>query len=86
MKLGEDQFDQIGEDEPDVFYDCFDEDYDESLQSVANNFYGHVTGDHCCLTDHDQCHDSYSGQFCHDFQLTYKVMKTQFFTPLFFLP
>ena len=70
MKLGEDQFDQNGEDEPDVFYDCFDEDYDESLQSVANNFYSHVTCDHCCLTDHDHCHDSHSGQFSHDFQLS----------------
>ena len=57
----------LGEDEPDVFYDCFDEDYDESLQSVANNFYKHV-GD--CEVDHE--HDTVlervqqSGQLGHD--------------------
>ena len=32
----------ISEDEPDVFYDCSDEDYDRSLQSVGDNFYQHV--------------------------------------------
>ena len=57
----------FGEDEPDVFYDCFDEDYDESLQSVATNFYKHV-GD--CEVDHE--HDAVlervqqSGQSGHD--------------------
>ena len=32
----------LPEDEPDVFYDCYEEEFDASLQSVAENFYQHV--------------------------------------------
>ena len=31
-----------GEDEPDVFYDCYDENYDDSLRTLGDNFYQHV--------------------------------------------
>ena len=60
-------FPSLAHDEPDVFYDCLDQNYDESLQSIANNFYSYI-GDrgHC-----EWHHDQESGQFslevmCHD--------------------
>ena len=42
----------LGEDEPDVFYDCYEEEFDASLQSVAGNFYHHVE-DGNCFNHHD---------------------------------
>ena len=42
----------LPEDEPDVFYDCYDEVFDASLQSVARNFYHHVEDDNCLVHHH----------------------------------
>ena len=42
----------LAEDEPDVFYDCYEEEFDASLQSVADNFYHHVDDDNC-FAHHD---------------------------------
>ena len=41
-----------GEDEPDIFYDCYDEEYDKSLQDIAANFYQHQA-DGKCFAHHD---------------------------------
>ena len=49
----------VGEDEPDIFYDCYDQDYDESLREVADNLYCHLTDDQCHHCDH---HHDHSGQ------------------------
>ena len=42
----------LPEDEPDVFYDCYEEEFDASLQSVAGNFYQHVE-DSIFIVHHD---------------------------------
>ena len=42
----------LAEDEPDVFYDCYDEEFDASLQSVARNFYDHVEDGNCLVQHH----------------------------------
>ena len=47
----------LGEDEPDVFYDCYEEVYDASLQSVADNFYHHVD-DGKCFAHHEHIHSA----------------------------
>ena len=59
----------LGEDEPDVFYDCYEEEFDASLQSVARNFYHHVA-DGNCFTHHDHG----AGQIIHQLTSIYNML------------
>ena len=56
----------VGDDEPDAFYDCHDEVLDTSLQSVARNLYGHIEDGFGHCDDHHTEHDIRdSGQWEH---------------------